>query len=146
MYIRMQWPDGEHTPVPFVDGGKMDPENQVKVAMMITGENLDMAARGGCWATCHHDSRYMPDAPDAAALGAAAEVAGRIDVSNGVTKYLPESRGKLEIKGRGGKKRGAWDKLNAQADNDAALAANTVMDLLRGQQRKPCRSGKWPCL
>ena len=133
LHIRMQWDDAGHTPVPFVDGGKMDPDNQIKVAMMITGTGLDMSETAGCWATCHHDSRYMPDAPDEAAIGAAGEVTSRINVlsEGGVTKYIPETRGKLEIKGRDGKPRGAWDKLNSADENAALFAAGSYMDLIR---------------
>lgn len=133
LYVRMQWPASEHTPVPFVEGGKMDPDNQIKVAMMITGTGLDMPETSGCWATCHADSRYMPDAPDDAAVGAAGDVTSRIDVvsEGGVTKYIPETRGKLEVKGRNGAKKGAWDKLKTPEEVAALLAAGSYMDLIR---------------
>ena len=65
----------------------------------------------GCWVTCHHDSRYMPDEPAADARTAATDVAGLIAIADGITKYTSGSRTKLEYKGRGGKPRGAWDKL-----------------------------------
>ena len=133
LYIRMQWPDGEHTPMPFVDGGKMDPKNKIKLAMMISGDGLDMPKTAGCWATCHHDNRYMPDAPDSAAIDANGNITSRIDVAseNGVTKYIPESRGKLEIKGRNGAKRGAWDKLKSDAEIKTLLGNGSYMDLIR---------------
>jgi hypothetical protein len=32
LYMWFQWEDGEHAPVPFVEGGKMDPDNPIKLA------------------------------------------------------------------------------------------------------------------
>ncbi|HHJ17475.1 MAG TPA: cytochrome C552 [Gammaproteobacteria bacterium] len=133
LYMRFQWPDTEeHAPVPFVEGGKMDPENPIKLAVMLTADNegVEFADRGGCWQTCHHDARTMPDTPDAAAL-AAFPLASRLNLDEGVTKYLKESRTELEIKGKGGKKRGGWDKLKESADIEAALNDGQFMDLLR---------------
>ncbi len=133
LYIRMQWPDSEHTPMPFVEGGKMDPENKIKLAMMISGDGLDMPQTAGCWATCHHDNRYMPDAPDGTAIDNNGDIASRIDAisENGVTKYIPETRGKLEIKGRNGAKRGAWDKLKSDEEVTTLLENGSYMDLIR---------------
>jgi cytochrome c-type protein NapC len=126
LYLRFQWEDAEHAPVPFVDGGKMDPENQVKLAVMFATDEVEYASQAGCWGTCHHDLRTMPEHPeDAAASGLA------LDLSNGVTKYIKESRTKVEEKGRRGKKLGGWDKLK---DGDALAAeidAHRYMDLLR---------------
>ncbi len=131
LYMRFQWADAGHNPVPFVDGGKMDPDNQVKLAMMIAGPGIDLIDQAGCWATCHHDSRYMPDHPEAAAIGEAGDAVSAIDVTNGITKYLADSRTKVEIKGRRNKKRGGWDKLKPTEEVDALLKAGSVMDLLR---------------
>jgi hypothetical protein len=39
----------------------MDPAHPVKVAFMLDGGKVDMAERSGCWASCHGDSRSMPD-------------------------------------------------------------------------------------
>ena len=128
--FRLQWPDAGHTPVPFVDGGKMDPDNQVKVTAMFDDGKVEMGEQAGCWLTCHHDSRYMPDAPAQDALSAS-EAAKIIDVSDGVTKYTKGSRTKLEYKGRGGKKRGAWDKLIEKGELDAKHAEGAFMDVLR---------------
>ena len=132
LYMRFQWPDTEHAPVPFVEGGKMDPENPMKLAVMLTADNegVEFADRGGCWQTCHHDVRTMPDTPDAAAL-AAFPLASRLNLDEGVTKYLKESRTELEIRGKDGKKRGGWDKLKESADIEAALNDGQFMDLLR---------------
>jgi len=131
MTMRFQWPDAGHTPVPFVDGGKMDPENQIKLAVMLDDGKVEMAASAGCWSSCHHDSRYMPDAPTADALAAAKEIGKVIDISDGITKYLKDSRTELEYKGKNGKKRGAWDKMLPVADLEAKKAEGVYMDLVR---------------
>lgn len=127
LFIQMSWADDKHTPVPFVDGGKMDPKNQVKVAMMIAGEGVKLADQAGCWVTCHHDSRYMPDAPKEDAMAA---VQG-IDLSTGVTKYLAESRTKIEVNGRGDKPRGGWDKLKSADEIAAVEGEGKIMDIIR---------------
>ena len=126
LYLRFQWEDTEHVPVPFVDGGKMDPANQVKLAVMFATDDIKYAAQSGCWGTCHEDLRTMPGHPeDPASAGLA------IDVSQGVTKYIAASRTKIEEKGRRGKKLGGWDKLKDAAAIEAELANGQFMDLLR---------------
>lgn len=130
LYMQMQWPDVEHVPVPFVDGGKMDPDNPMKLALMMGTDDVEFVDRAGCWATCHHDARTMPDEPDEAARNGSAD-AKRLDVANSITKYLGESRTEIEIKGRNDKPRGGWDKLKGEADIQAELEAGHFMDLLR---------------
>ncbi|HIE55614.1 MAG TPA: cytochrome C552 [Chromatiaceae bacterium] len=130
LYLRFQWEDTEHVPVPFVEGGKMDPENPMKIAIMLATDEVEYADRAGCWGTCHHDAQGMPHAPDQAVLSAS-ETAKRIDLAHGVTKYIKESRTKLEIKGRRGKKRGGWDKLKSAEEIQAELDVGHFMDLMR---------------
>jgi nitrate/TMAO reductase-like tetraheme cytochrome c subunit len=130
LLLRFQWPDAGHTPAPFADGGKMDPDNQIKLAVMFDDGKVDMAEQAGCWVTCHNDSRYMPDAPKAEVL-AASEFAKIIDLTDGVTKYTKDSRTKLEYKGKNGKPRGAWDKLIDTAEMDAKHKEGAFMDLVR---------------
>jgi cytochrome c-type protein NapC len=134
LYMQFQWEDGEHAPIPFVDGGKMDPENPIKLAIMLTTDDEDnpqveYAERSGCWQTCHHDLNYMPHQPGDDALSG--PLASRLDLSGGFTKYLKESRSEIEIDGKDGKMRGGWDKLKEQAEIDAAFAGGAFMDLLR---------------
>jgi len=129
--FRFQWPDAGHTPAPFADGGKMDPKNQIKVALMFDDGKVEMAEQAGCWVTCHHDSRYMPDAPKADAIAAAGGVGALIDVSDGITKYTKGSRTKLEYKGKNGKPRGAWDKLIDKAELETKHKDGAIMDLMR---------------
>ena len=135
LYLRFQWEDGEHAPVPFVDGGKMDPENPIKLAVMLATDSEDdpkveYAERAGCWQSCHHDANYMPHQPDEAEL-ASSPLASRLDLSLGYTKYLKESRTEIEIDGKGDKQRGGWDKLKSEAEIQAALENGSFMDLLR---------------
>jgi cytochrome c-type protein NapC len=128
LHLRFQWPDTAHSPAPFVDGGKMDPDNPVKLAILLATDDVEYADRAGCWGACHHDLRTMPHAPDDSAGSALAE---RLALADGVTKYLTESRTKIEVKGRDGAPRGGWDKLKPAGDVDAELAAGHYMDLVR---------------
>ncbi len=131
LYIRMQWPDAGHNPAPFVDGGKMDPDNQIKVAMMITGTGIELGDQVGCWASCHADNSYMPFDPGAEAIAANGDVSGRLSTQDTVTKYISESRTEVEIKGRRGKALGGWDKLQAAEQIEQYLADGTYLDLMR---------------
>lgn len=131
LYVRIQWPDAGHNPAPFVDGGKMDPDNQIKVAMMITGTGIEMGETTGCWSSCHADNTYMPFDPGAEAIAANADVAAQLEAKETITKYLTESRTKVEVKGRRGKAQGGWDKLKTPEEIDQLLADGTFLDLLR---------------
>jgi nitrate/TMAO reductase-like tetraheme cytochrome c subunit len=123
LYMRFEFPAGPHNPVPFAQGGKMDPENEIKVAMMIDNGKVDMGARSGCWTSCHADARDMPQAPAAAAVSA---LKG-IDTKAGyITKYVPESRTQFDTTARNN-----WDKLKPQAELDSLLAGGTFLDLTR---------------
>ncbi|WP_239988538.1 ethylbenzene dehydrogenase-related protein [Paramagnetospirillum kuznetsovii] len=123
LYMRFEFPIGAHADVPFAKGGKMDPDNEIKLAMMIDAGKVDMAARSGCWTSCHSDNRDMPTAPAATALGGAKG----IDTKAGyVTKYVPESRTQFDTA-----KRDNWDKVKPQAELDAMLKNGTFLDLTR---------------
>jgi cytochrome c-type protein NapC len=134
LYLRFSWADGEHVAVPFVDGGKMDPENPMKLAFMLATDDVEYADRAGCWGTCHADANSMPFAPEQDVLKGS-DLAKRLNFDTGsgtgVTKYLKETRTKLEIKGRGGKALGGWDKLKDDAEIKAAQDANQFMDIVR---------------
>ncbi len=130
LYMRFSWADGEHAPVPFVEGGKMDPDNAMKLALMLATDEVEFADRAGCWGSCHHDARSMPDTPAADAL-AASDLGQRLTFTDGVTKYIKESRTKLEVKGRGGKARGGWDQLKSEDEMAKELEAGHFMDLVR---------------
>ncbi|WP_408033874.1 ethylbenzene dehydrogenase-related protein [Thalassotalea algicola] len=130
VYLKFSWPNTEHTPAPFVDGGKMDPANQIKLAYMIATDEVEFADRAGCWGSCHADANTMPFAPEKDAL-ANSELASRLDLNNGVTKYIKESRTKLELKGRRGKALGGWDKLKSAEEITASVQAKQLFDLVR---------------
>ena len=131
LYVRLQWPDTGHNPAPFVDGGKMDPDNQIKVAMMIVGNGIELGESAGCWTSCHADNTYMPFDPGADGISSNAEVAERLKATDNIKKYLTESRTKVEVRGRRGKAQGGWDKLKSQEEIDQLLADGTYLDLLR---------------
>lgn len=130
LYLRFSWAEGDHAPVPFVDGGKMDPENPMKLAFMLATDDAEYADRAGCWGTCHADANSMPFAPEQDVLKGS-DLAARLNLNSGVTKYVKESRTKLELKGRGGKALGGWDKLKDEGEIKAAQDANQYMDLVR---------------
>jgi cytochrome c-type protein NapC len=130
LYMRFQWQDTEHTPVPFADGGKMDPKNQVKLAVMFATDDVLYADRAGCWGTCHHDNRDMPAAPEQSVIDAYAQKA-QLNSSHGVTKYITESRTKVEIKGRRGKVLGGWNKLKTPEEVAVEGAEGHFMDIHR---------------
>ncbi len=126
LYLKFEWEDGGHAPVPFADGGKLDPDNPVKLALMLAGDEVEYAAQAGCWGACHHDLRGMPEHPaDPAASGL------ELDFSQGVTKYLKESRTHVEEKGRRGKTLGGWDQLKEAAAIEEQMQQGHFMDLLR---------------
>lgn len=131
VYFRLQWLDAGHNPVPFVEGGKMDPDNQIKVAMMITGNDIKLGDQVGCWATCHIDSTYMPLTPDAEAIAASGDVATQLEATDTILKYLSESRTKVEIKGRRGKILGGWSNMESPEQIEQYLKDGTFMDLMR---------------
>lgn len=130
LYMKFSWVDSEHVPVGFVDGGKMDPDNKVKLALMLSTDEVEYADRSGCWGACHHDAKNMPDAPEQSVLDAS-EFKDQINLSSGVTKYIKESRTKIEVKGRRGKKRGGWDKLITSEQLTSEMDDEHFMDIIR---------------
>ena len=77
----------------------------------------------------------MPDTPDGDTL-ISSPLAQQLDVTQGLTKYIKESRSKIEVKGRRGKKRGGWDKLKSADELQAAMAAHQFMDIVRFKSGK----------
>jgi hypothetical protein len=60
LYLRFSWKQP-----PSAGAAKQDAENQVKLAFMLEDRKLESSIPlGGCWATCHQDSRTMPEAKD----------------------------------------------------------------------------------
>lgn len=130
LYLRFSWADGDHAPVPFVEGGKMDPENPMKLAFMVATDDVEYADRAGCWASCHADANSMPFEPEKEVL-LGSDLAKRLDLNSGVTKYIKETRTKLELKGRRGKALGGWDKLKGEDEIKSAEEANQYYDIVR---------------
>jgi Ethylbenzene dehydrogenase. len=130
LYMRFEFPAGPHSAAPDAPGGKMDPDNEIKLALMIDDGKVETAERSGCWASCHADAHDMPSAPKKEALAAAKG----IDVSGGyVTKYLPESRTAVSLRDE---PRGGWDKVRPQAELDAMLKDGRFLDLARFKSGK----------
>ncbi|MCP5160820.1 MAG: NapC/NirT family cytochrome c [Hahellaceae bacterium] len=129
LYLHFSWPDTAHVPVAFADGGKMDPANPVKLAMMIGTDDPEFTDRAGCWGSCHDDVRNMPGTPDAAGIAAYSE-ASRLNIDKGLTKYLGESRTEVSLKGD---TLGGWDKLKSADEIAAELAAGKFLDIIRYQ-------------
>ena len=132
LYVRVQWKDTK-----AVSGEKMDKTNQVKVAMMLDdGGKVEYANEGGCWASCHHDLRSMPDVDPNASKHPKAKA---LDIrSNGPTKYLKESRTDLSIKD---KPRGGWNKPRSDADIAAALKEGKFLDIVQFRSAAAPRDG-----
>ncbi|NVO12424.1 MAG: NapC/NirT family cytochrome c [Rhodoplanes sp.] len=142
LFLRFEWSDTPHTPAPFVDGGKMDPQNPSKLSMMIAGKSVDRGEQAGCWVTCHHDARSMPDARkvDAKAANGLMPNATDAALTDGLTKYLAQSRTAVDLQGKDGARGGGI--AVKPADELAALrAAGTRMELLRVRPGHPAESG-----
>ena len=110
LYLRFEWPDATEA-----SGDKMDPTNRIKIAFMLSTDEVEYADRAGCWGTCHADADSMPFDPE----------------GQEVTKYLTESRTKIEVKGRRGKAMGGWDKRKSDDEINAELDAGRFMDIVR---------------
>lgn len=120
LYLRFRWK------APAAAGGaRRDPANQVKLTVMMDAGKVEYAAQGACWATCHNDLRSMDDAVDAARAHPRAAALGW---SDGVTKYLKESRTEVNLRN---KPRGGWDKLRPDAEIAAALKDGVFLDLMQ---------------
>lgn len=120
LYMRFSWEDAAHTPAPFAEGGKMDADNPMKLAMMFATDDVQYASQAGCWGTCHNDLKTMPDAP----------------ADKDVHKYITESRTAIEIEGKSGEKRGGWDKPKDEAGLKAEMNAKHYMDIIRFKSGK----------
>lgn len=129
IYLRFEWDAPK-------SGGdkKMDSKNDMKLTVMFEDSKVELADRGGCWATCHEDLRGMPDASAAAKDHAKAKALGW---GEGVTKYIKESRTGLEL---AGKPRGGWDKLKSDADIETALKEGKFMDLIQFSSGKGAKA------
>ena len=150
LYLRFSWKQ------PAGGAPKMDADNQVKVAFMLAGDGImakdakgkevDMSKAGGCWATCHEDSRTMPAAKDDKktkyVTGADIKGGKYYDLVQWTSKankgrdgHVADSRvmegGKGLVEAKGENKGGEWvvtftRKLAGGGDGDIALASGKV--------------------
>ena len=128
LHFRFQWKNAAHTPAPFAEGGKLDPTNQVKLAVTLSkAEGIERIDQAGCWTSCHSDARSMPDTPKGDALKAGP---AELNLTDGVRKYLADTRTEVDLKGDSGT-RGGWNKLKPAAEIDALLKAGSFLDLMR---------------
>jgi nitrate/TMAO reductase-like tetraheme cytochrome c subunit len=126
LYMRFQWKDSTHTPAPFIEGGKMDPANKIKLAIILATDEVEYADRAGCWGSCHADLLTMPYAPEQEAINDSSLKYA----TNGVSKYIAESRSSINLKSRKGAL-GGWDKLKGADEIATELEAGHFMDLIR---------------
>jgi hypothetical protein len=142
IYFRFSWKQ------PAGGGPKMDADNQVKLAFMLAedgimaadakGKEVDMSKLGGCWATCHQDSRTMPDAKDDKKTKYV-KTAGKFydllqwtsKANKGTDGHVADKRvmdgGKALVEAKGENKGGEWSvvftRKLAGGDKDIALAS-----------------------
>ncbi len=136
--FRFQWKNGAHAPVPFAEGGKLDPQNQVKFTVTLAKpEGIARIDQAGCWVSCHMDARSMPDTPKADQLKAGPAT---LDLVDGVRKYLADTRTSVELKGDNGP-RGGWDKVKPEADIAELKKAGSFLELMRFRSGAPAEHG-----
>lgn len=141
LYLRFSWKQ------PAGGAAKMDADNQVKVAFMLAndgimakdakGKEVDMSKAGGCWATCHEDSRTMPNAKDDKKTKYVADAGKFYDLlqwqsksNKGSDGHVADKRvmdgGKALVEAKGENKGGEWSvvftRKLAGGDHDIALA------------------------
>ncbi|MDH4023568.1 MAG: ethylbenzene dehydrogenase-related protein [Gammaproteobacteria bacterium] len=59
LYLRFSWKEPEGG-----DAEEMDPENEVKLSVMLEDNKIAGSNLSGCWEACHQDVRTMPGAKD----------------------------------------------------------------------------------
>ncbi len=137
--FRFQWKNGTHAPVPFATtDGKLDPQNQVKFTVSLAkAEGIARVDQAGCWTSCHMDARSMPETPKADALKSGPAM---LDLSEGVRKYLADTRTSIEMKGDAGP-RGGWDKPKSDAEIAELKKAGSFLELMRFRSGAPAEHG-----
>ncbi|MCX7897639.1 MAG: ethylbenzene dehydrogenase-related protein [Rhodocyclaceae bacterium] len=147
LYLRFSWKQ------PPGGGPKMDADNPVKLALMFApdgitakdekGREVDMSKLGGCWATCHADSRTMPEAKDDKKTKYVKDAGKFYDLlqwtskaNKGFDGYVADKRvmegGTALIEAKGENKGGEWTVVFARkftgGDKDIALAPGKVVN------------------
>jgi hypothetical protein len=136
LYLRFSWKE------PAGGAAKMDPDNQVKLAVMLEDHKVERADLSGCWETCHQDARTMPGVTDDKKTkyvsGADLKAGKYYDLIQWTSKgtkhdgYVADKRvmdgGKALIDAKGEKKGDQWTvtftrKLAGGSEGDIAMAA-----------------------
>ena len=148
LYLRFSWKQ------PAGGAAKMDADNQVKVAFMLSndgimaknakGKEVDMSKAGGCWATCHEDSRTMPNAKDDKKTKYVADAGKFYDLlqwqsksNKGSDGQVSDKRvmdgGKALVEAKGENKGGDWSVVFTRkltgGDGDIALASGKTYNI-----------------
>lgn len=147
LYLRFSWK------APAGGGPKMDADNAVKLAFMLAedgivvkdakGREVDMSKAGGCWATCHEDSRTMPNAKDDKKTKYVADAGKFYDLLQWTSKdnkghdgHVADKRemsgGKALVEAKGENKGGEYAVVFTRkltgGDKDVALAPGKVVN------------------
>lgn len=136
VYLRFSWKQ------PAGGAEKMDPDNQVKLSVMLEDNKIERANLSGCWETCHKDARTMPGVTDDKKTkyvsGADLKAGKYYDLIQWTSKgtkhdgYVADKRvmdgGKALIDAKGEKKGDQWTvtftrKLAGGGEGDIAMAA-----------------------
>ena len=130
-YMRFTWKP------PAAGGKQIDKKNVTKLGVMFEEDGkVEYGALGGCWASCHHDLRSMPDVNANAAKHPRAK---ELDIrSNGPTKYLKETRTALEMKAS---PLGGWDKLKPEAEYAQMLKDGKFLEMWQWRSAESPRAG-----
>jgi hypothetical protein len=59
LFMRLSWKQPANAGL-----AKLDEQNPIKVAFMLDADKVETANQSGCWASCHADSKTMPDGSD----------------------------------------------------------------------------------
>jgi hypothetical protein len=131
LYMRFTWK------APAPGGKQIDKKNVTKLGVMLEEDGkVEYGALGGCWASCHHDLRSMPDVNANAAKHPRAK---ELDIrANGPTKYLKESRTALEMKAS---PLGGWDKLKPEAEYAQMLKDGKFLEMWQWRSSESPRAG-----
>lgn len=130
-------PFGNHRGVAAVAKGTQPPVYEDRLSFMIGDPaKVPEFAAAGCWATCHNDMRFMPNAPGAADVKAHPVLGDAGQKRSDIRKYLAATRTSLDATG-------GWKNPKAAAEVDALKLRGYVLDLLqwRGHRTNPVGVG-----
>ncbi|MBM4221657.1 MAG: hypothetical protein FJ170_06905, partial [Gammaproteobacteria bacterium] len=142
LYLRFSWKQ------PAGGAAKLDPDNQVKLAVMLEDNKIERADLSGCWETCHKDLRTMPGVTDDKktkhVAGADLKTGKYYDLIQWTSKgakhdgYVADKRvadgGKALIDAKGEKKGDQWTvtftrELAGGGEGDISMAAGKAYNM-----------------